>query len=79
MDDDEREKRTAVTAKINKLEKKQKADANKLKTDQAGWVADFSDVEDDDVSDDGEENDNDDDIMDDDESLEEDEDDEDKF
>ena len=58
--------------KRNKLERKQKADAKKLKTNQTEWTADFSDVEEEDESGDDEEDDDDDDIMDDDDDLEED-------
>ena len=75
MYDDEREKRKAVTAKRNKLEKKQKTDEKKLKTNQAEWIADFFDVEEDDGSDDDKEEEGDVDIMDDDEDPEEGEDD----
>ena len=45
MSDEDREKRKDVTAKRNKLAKKQKDAAKKLKLNQAQWIVDFSDVE----------------------------------
>ena len=68
--DADRKKRCAVTAKRSDVVKTQKAAAKKLKLQQGAWVADFSDVEENDESDDEEEDDDEGDIINDDEEME---------
>jgi hypothetical protein len=81
IDDADRKKRCAVTAKRNALEQTQKAAAKKRKLKQGAWVADFSDVEEHDSSEDEEEEDeHDDNLMEeDDEEMDEDADNADDF
>ena len=69
MGDAEREKRKNVTAKRNKVEKQQKAAAKKLRLTQAQWIADFSDIDENDESEDEDEDEDEDDIIDDDEEM----------
>ena len=81
----ERQKRCAVTAKRNELVKSQKSAAKKRKLEQGAWVAEFTDVEEDESSEDededGEDEDGDDNFIDDDdkEDMDEDADDADDF